>query len=87
MFAPVVLRMSRRVLPYFKGERGHFLASGLGADKMEEGNEKMFVRAASCARRWRELHKHNKKLIASKTSTPIYQENLNFPSQRHAHYK
>ena len=54
---------------------------------MEEGNEKMFVRAASCARRWRALHKHNKKLMASKTNGPIYQENLNFPSEQRAHYK
>ena len=54
---------------------------------MEEGNEEIFVRGASCARRWRELHKHNKKLIASKTNTPIYQENLNFPSERRALYK
>ena len=50
---------------------------------MEEGNEKMFVRAL----RWHELHKHNKKLIASKTNTPIYQENLNFPLERRVHYK
>ena len=80
MFAPFVWRMSRR-------ECGHFLASELGADKTEEGNEKIFVRAESCARRCRALHKHNKKLIASKTNTPIYQENLNFPSERRAHYK
>ena len=46
------------------------MASGLGADKMEEENEKTFVRAASCARRWRALYS-KKKLIASKTNTPI----------------
>ena len=43
--------MSRTVLPYFWGECGGFLASGLGADKMEEENEKMLARAASFARR------------------------------------
>ena len=31
--------MSRTVLPYFKGECGDFLASGLGAVNMEEENE------------------------------------------------
>ena len=46
------------------------MASGLGADKMEEENEKMFVRTASCARRWRALYS-KKKLIASKTNRPI----------------
>ena len=45
------------------------MASGLSADKMEEENEKMFVRGA-LRTRWRALYS-KKKLIASKTNTPI----------------
>ena len=40
-FAIGIWRMGRTVLPYFQGEFGDFLASGLDAGKMEEENEKI----------------------------------------------
>ena len=65
VFALVVWRMSRTILPYFWGESGEFWTSGLGADKMEEENEKIHFIKASCVHQW------CKELIALKTNRPI----------------
>ena len=73
-------------MPYVLRECADFWTSGLGADKMEEENEKIHVIAAFCERRWHARHRH-KKPIVSKTYRLIQQENLKVPSERHAQYK